>query len=95
VRKWAGVFAVAGAVWMILVLWVGSLALARVSNYPGTVAVRWIQFRGIAPLRTIIWAFNIWLVLTSAIAWVAAGLILRTVLRRLSARGNSQLSIAS
>ena len=83
-RKWAAILAVAGALWMILVLRVGSLPLARLSNYPGTFAARWVQFRGIAPSPTLIWAFNAWLVLTSAIEWVVVGLVLRTVVRRLS-----------
>src|SRR5215813_7707670 len=78
---------------MILVLWLGSLHLARLSNYPGTFAARWVQFRGIAPSPALIRGFNVWLVLTSAIEWVAIGLVLRTLLRRLSRSSNSQLAI--
>jgi len=90
-RKWAAIFAVAGALWMILVLWLGSLPLARLSNYPGTFAARWVQFRGIAPSPALIWAFNIWLVLTSAIEWAAIGLVLN-LLRSLPRSGESQLA---
>jgi hypothetical protein len=62
---------------MILVLSVGSLRLATFSNYPGALAARWVQFRGIAPSLALIWAFNIWLVLTSAVEWAVVGLVLR------------------
>ena len=84
VKKWAAIFGVAGALWMILVIQSGSLALARFSNYPGTIAARWVQYRGIAPSLALIWAFNVWLVLTSAIEWVAVGLTMRAVCRRVS-----------
>ena len=91
-RRWALIFAVAGALWMIVLLWFGSLRLAILSNYPGAFAARWVQYRGIAPSPTLIYAFNVCLVLTSAIEWVAFGLMLRGVLRRLSKRGRSQLA---
>jgi len=74
VKKWATIFGVAGALWMILVLRSGSLALAAVSNYPGSFAARWVQYRGIAPSPVLIRAFNVWVVFSSAIAWVAVGL---------------------
>ena len=92
VRRWAVIFAVAGALWMILVLWFGSLRLAILSNYPGAFAASWVQYRGIAPPPTLIYAFNVWLVLTSAVEWAAVGLMLRGGLRRLSKRGHSQLA---
>jgi hypothetical protein len=92
VRRWAVIFAVVGALWMFLVLLFGSLRLAMLSNYPGAFAARWVQYRGIAPSPTLIYAFNVWLVLTSAIEWVAVGLMLRGVLRHLSKRGRSQLA---
>jgi len=84
VRRWAGIFAVAGALWMIVVLRFGSLSLARLSNYPGAFAARWVQYRGIGPSPALVCAFNVWLVLTSSIEWVVIGLALRTVIRRLS-----------
>jgi hypothetical protein len=83
VRRWAGIFAVAGALWMIVVLRFGSLALARLSNYPGAFAARWVQYRGIGPSPALVCAFNVWLVLTSSIEWMVIGLALRGVLRRL------------
>ena len=58
---------------MVLVLYSKSLPLARVSNYPGVFAARWVQYRGIAPSAGIVLAFNIWLVLTSlwnGLRWV-------------------------
>lgn len=91
-KKWAVIFAVAGGVWMILVLQFGSVPLARLSNYPGTFAARWVHFRGITPSRALVLAFNVWLVLTSAVEWAAVGLSLRAVLRRLSQGRSSQLS---
>jgi hypothetical protein len=81
-KRWASIFGVAGALWMILVLQSGSLALATFSNYPGTLAVTWVQYRGIAPSPALIWTFNV--VLTSAVEWTAVGLTLRAVLQRLS-----------
>jgi hypothetical protein len=68
---------------MILVLQSGSLALSTFSNYPGVFAARWVQFRGIAPSAATVWSFNIWLVLTSAIEWIAVGLALHAIMRRL------------
>jgi hypothetical protein len=92
-KKWAAILAVAGAAWMIGVLYSGSLFLATISNYPGVFAARWVQYRGIAPSSAIIWGFNIWLVLTSAIEWIAVGLVLRAIGRRLVNRNKvSQLS---
>ena len=81
VRRWAVIFAVAGAVWMVLVLCFGPLRLAVLSNYPGAFAARWVRYRGIAPSTMAVCAFNVWLVLTSSIQWVAIGLVLRTALR--------------
>ncbi len=84
VRRWAMVFAIAGALWMILVLWFGSLRLAILSNYPGAFAARWVQYRGIGPSPTLVYTFNVWLVLTSSIEWVVIGLVVRALLPRLS-----------
>jgi len=83
-KKWAIILGVAGAIWMILVLHSGSLSLAMISNYPGVFAAKWVQYRGIAPSAAMIWTFNIWLVLTSAIEWIAVGLVLRATMQRLS-----------
>jgi hypothetical protein len=82
-KKWAAVLGIAGAVWMILVLHSGSLRLATFSNYPGVFAARWVRYRGIGPSTAIIWGFNIWLVATSAIEWIAVGLGLHGIVRRL------------
>src|SRR5215467_11631697 len=67
VRRWAVIFAVAGALWMILVLWFGSLRLVILSNYPGAFAARWVHYRRIAPSPPLINAFNAWLLLTRAL----------------------------
>jgi hypothetical protein len=82
VKKWVGILAVAGALWMILVLRFGSLPLGRLSNYPGAFSARWVQYRAIGPSLALIFAFNVWLVLTSSIEWVAIELALRAVRRR-------------
>jgi hypothetical protein len=78
-KKWAAGLAVAGALWMIAVLTTGSLFLAKVSNYPGVFISRWVQYRGIAPSLAVIWAFTVWLVLTSAAEWVVVGFGLRAL----------------
>lgn len=78
--------------WMVLVLQLGSLPLARLSNYPGTFAARWVHFRGIAPSSALVQEFNVWLVRTSGVEWVAVGLTLRAGLRRLFVGRSSQMS---
>jgi hypothetical protein len=70
----------AAAVWMIVVLNTGSLFLAKISNYPGVCAARWVQYRGTAPSSAMVWSFNVWLVLTSAIEWMLVGLVLPAAL---------------
>jgi hypothetical protein len=78
-KKWALILGLAGALWMVLVLCSKSLSLALVSNYPGVFAARWVQYRGIAPSAGTIFAFNVWLVLTSALEWIAVVLIVRSL----------------
>lgn len=91
-KKWAAILGLGGALWMIIVLTTGSLFLAKISNYPGIFAVRWVQYRGIAPSSAMIWGFNVWLVLTSAIEWIAVGLGLRAARRQISNTGSRQLT---
>lgn len=90
-KKWAIGLGVAGAPWMIIVLTTGSLVLAKVSNYPGVFTARCVQYRGIAPSSGIVWAFNVWLILTSAVEWVVVGLGLRAVLLVFSRSQNSPM----
>ena len=80
-KKWALILGLAGASWMVFVLYSNSLPLARVSNYPGVFVARWIQYRGIAPSTGTVLAFNNWLVLTSALEWIAVGLVVRLLSR--------------
>jgi hypothetical protein len=80
-KRWALILGLAGALWMVFALYSKSLLLAVVSNYPGAFAARWVQFRGIAPSAETILAFNVWLVITSALEWIAVGLIVRLFLR--------------
>jgi hypothetical protein len=65
-EKGALILGVAGALWMVFVLYSKSLSLALFSNYPGAFAARWVQYRGIGPSAGTIFAFNIWLVVTEA-----------------------------
>ena len=86
-KKWALILGLAGALWMVLVLYSKSLFLAFFSNYPGAYAARWVQYRGIALSAGTIFAFNVWLVLTSALEWIAVGLSVRLLLRMRSHSG--------
>jgi len=74
---------------MIFVLNRGSLRLAIATNYPGMVmANHWIQYKGIAPPSDLIWLFDAWLVVTSALLWIAVGLAIRAIIQSYrSARG--------
>ena len=80
-RRWALILGSAGAFWMVFVLYSKSLPLALISNYPGAFAARWVHYLGIAPSAEMILVFNIWLVVTSALEWIAVGLIVRSLLR--------------
>lgn len=86
-KRWALLIGLAGALWMVLVLYSKSLPLARVSNYPGVFAARWVTYRGIAPSAGTVLAFNIWLVLTSALEWIAVGLVVLLTIRLRSRSG--------
>jgi len=90
-KKWAGTFALAGALWMLIVLSSGSLSLAKISNYPGVFASRWVQYRGLAPSSVTVSGFNVWLVLTSAMEWMVVGLGLRAMLKHLLRSGGSRM----
>jgi hypothetical protein len=86
-KKWALILGLAGALWMVFVLYSKSLSLVLFSNYPGACAARLVQYRGIGPSAGMIFAFNVWLVLTSALEWIAVGLIVRSLLRMRSRSG--------
>jgi hypothetical protein len=86
-KKWALILGLAGALWMVFVLYQKWFSLAVVSNYPGVFAARWVHYRGIAPPAWTIFAFNVWLVLTSALEWIALGLIVRSLLQMCSRFG--------
>ncbi len=80
-KKWARILGLVGSLWMVFVLYSKSLPLAKVRNYPGVFAARWVRYRGIAPSAGTVLAFNIWLVLTSALEWIAVGLVVRSTIR--------------
>jgi hypothetical protein len=86
-KRWALILGLAGSLWMLFVLYSKSVPLALVSNYPGAFAARWVQYRGIAPSAGTIFAFNVWLLLTSALEWIAVGLIVRSLVRMRSRSG--------
>jgi hypothetical protein len=62
------------------VIYMGWVPLAITTNYLGTHAARFVQYRGIAPSSMTVWMFNVWLIVTSALEWVIAGLLLRRVM---------------
>ncbi len=82
-KKWVVVLGLAGAIWMIFVIYSGHPFLAVVTNYPGMFAARWVQYRGIAPSSLVVLMFNTWLVLTSCLEWIAVGLLGRAIARRI------------
>ena len=82
-RKWAVILGLAGAVWMLFVILVGDNYLAMVTNYPGLCAARWVRRIGIGPSSLVLCILDIWLVLTSALEWIAVGLLGRAVTRKL------------
>lgn len=86
-KKWLIFSDLLGALWMIVVLHSGSLILARVSNNPGVFATRWVHYRGIAPSSATVLAFNVWLVLSSSIEWMAVGFVIRPLCRHMLGRG--------
>ena len=86
-KKWALVLGLSGALWMVFVLHSKSLPLAKASNFRGVFAARWVRYRGIAPSAGTVLAFNIWLVMTSALEWIAVGLVVRSTIRLPSRSG--------
>jgi uncharacterized membrane protein YoaK (UPF0700 family) len=86
-KKSGLILGMAGALWMVSVLYSKSLSLPLISNYLGVFAARWVSYRGIAPFAGTVLAFKVWLVLTSALEWIAAGLIVRSVVRLCSRSG--------
>jgi len=84
-RKWLLVLGLAGAAWMSFVLYLGSLRLAMITNYPGFSLARWcVHYGGTAPSLWTLWMFNGLLVLTSFFEWVIVGIIAWGIARRFS-----------
>jgi hypothetical protein len=84
-RKWLLVLGLAGAAWMTIVLYLRSLRLAIISNYPGFFLARWcVHYGGNAPSLWTLWMFNGLLVLTSSLEWVIVGIIAWGIARRFS-----------
>jgi hypothetical protein len=90
-KKWLLVLAIAGAAWMGLVEYVGSLRLATMTNYLGYwLALKCVRYRGIAPSVWTLWLFNGMLVITSSLQWVAIGLVAMAIGRRFRKRAPEQ-----
>lgn len=97
-KKWLLVLGIAGAAWMGLVEYVGSLHLATISNYLGYwLARKCVRYGGIAPSLWTLWLFNGVLVITSALQWVALGLAAVAIRQQFSKRtpNNGQTSSTS
>jgi hypothetical protein len=87
VKKWLLVLGIAGAAWMGLVEYAGSLRLATLSNYLGYwLALKCVRYRGIAPSLWTLWLFNGVLVITSSVQWVVIGLVAMTIRQRFPKR---------
>ena len=83
-KRWIVILGLAGAVWMMFVIYSGKPFLALVTNYPGMFAARLVRHRGLGPSSLVFWMFNAWLVLTSALEWIAVGLLGRAIVQRLA-----------
>lgn len=53
------VLALLGALWMVLVLYMGWFSLAITTNYPGMFAARFVRFKGIAPSSMTVWMLHL------------------------------------
>jgi len=82
-RTLTAILAVAGALWMALVIYKGWVPLAFKTNYLGMLGAHFVQYRGIAPPPTTVWMFNVWLVVTSALQWAIVGLLIHSAIGRL------------
>ena len=76
-KRTVALFAVTGAVWMLLVIFMGWHSAAVATNYPGMFAARFVRSKGIAPSSTTIQLFYAWLVVTSAIEWGICAVLIR------------------
>jgi len=84
-RKWLLVLGLAGAAWMTFVLYLGSLRLAMITNYPGFFLARWcVHYGGIAPSLWTLRMFDGLLVLTSSLEWIIVGFLAKGIARRFS-----------
>jgi hypothetical protein len=69
---------------MAMVLWMGSVRLAVITNYPGLWVTQWFNYRGIAPSSRFIFSWNAWMVLSSAIQWMLIALFLQGTIQSIS-----------
>ena len=75
-----------GAAWMAVIVYSGSLRLVIVTDYPGLVTANMllnilVRSRGIAPPVQVVWLFNAWLILSSALLWIGVGLLVRAIIK--------------
>ena len=83
-RKWAVTSGILGAGWMLALLWVRSLRLVFLTNYPAL----WLtaSLVPIHPIHGSALTFYAGLVLSSAIQWAAIGVLLHTILQNLPSK---------
>jgi len=81
-RKWAVTSGILGAGWMLALLWVRSLRLVFLTNYPAL----WLTgaLVPIHPVHGSAVTFYAGLVLSSAIQWALVGLLFRAILHKIS-----------
>src|SRR5215831_3968272 len=75
-RKWAEISGILGAVWMLVLLWVRSVRLVYITDYPALLLTA-----SLVPLHRRAFIFYASLVLSSAIQWAVIGLLFRAVRR--------------
>src|SRR5262249_36087690 len=75
-RKWAVISGILGAVWMIVLLWVRSLRLVYITDYPALLLTA-----SLVPLYGRAFLFYSSLVVSSAIQWAVIGVLFRALRR--------------
>jgi len=83
-KRWIVILGLAGAVWMMFVIYSGKPFLALVTNYPGMFAARWYGIGASAHLHWCSGCLTLGWCSTSALEWIAVGLLGRAIVRRLA-----------
>ena len=79
-RKWVAIFGILGAVWMLVLLWVRSLPLVLLTDYPAL----WLtaSLVPIQPFHGNAFIFYAAMVVSSAIQWAVIGVVFRAICRK-------------